>query len=165
MTTPLGDTRELTTLTSAFRIRRATPSDAEAISEALLQASLGAWGWFVGYERIEAATRGREHPADLVAEDDDGVFAFVSWDERSGEIVRLYTHPRGQGRGAGAALLEAAEDALRDAGCTEAWLNTEERGAATRRFYERRGWVESGPPRVRDWHGAHLVEPRYAKRL
>jgi GNAT superfamily N-acetyltransferase len=152
-------------VTASFRIRPATPADAEQISDALLQASLGAWGWFVGYDRIEAANRGREHPADLVAEDDDGVFAFISWDASNGEILRLYTHPRGQGRGAGAALLEAAEDVLRDAGCDEAWLNTEERGANTRRFYERRGWVESGPPRVRDWHGVRLVEPRYAKRL
>ena len=150
---------------SPFHIRRATPDDAEAISDVLLQASLGAWGWFVGYERIEAANRGQRHPANLVAEDDEGVFAFISWDDRNGEIERLYTHPRGQGRGAGAALLDAAEDALREAGCTEAWLNTEERGTATRRFYENRGWVESGPPRVRDWHGAHLVVPRYVKRL
>ncbi len=152
-------------MTSAFRIRPAAPSDADEISDVLLQASLSAWGWFVGYERMKAANRGQRHPANLVAEDDDGVFAFVSWDERSGEIVRLYAHPRGQGRGAGAALLEAAEEALRDAGCTEAWLNTEERGTATRRFYERRGWVESGAPRVRDWHGVHLVEPRYVKKL
>jgi GNAT superfamily N-acetyltransferase len=152
-------------VTAAYRIRPSTPDDAEAISEVLLRASISAWGWFVGAERIEAANRGRKHPADLVAEDDGGVFAFVSWDDDSGEIVRLYTHPRGQGRGAGAALLEAAEDALRKAGCHEAWLNTEERGTATRRFYERRGWVESGPPRVRDWHGVHLVEPRYVKRL
>ena len=150
---------------SGYRIRPAKEEDADAISDVLLQASLAAWGWFVGYDRIEAANRGQKHPADLVAEDGDGVFAFVSWDDRSGEIVRLYTHPRGQGRGAGAALLEAAEDALRKAGCTEAWLNTEERGTATRRFYERRGWVESGPPRVRDWHGVRLTEPRYAKQL
>jgi RimJ/RimL family protein N-acetyltransferase len=34
-----------------------------------------------------------------------------------------------------------------------------------RAFYERRGWIEEGPPRVRDWHGARLVEPRYVKRL
>jgi hypothetical protein len=27
------------------------------------------------------------------------------------------------------------------------------------------GWVEDGPPRVRHWHGARLVEPRYVKRL
>jgi ribosomal protein S18 acetylase RimI-like enzyme len=130
-----------------------------------LQAGLEAWGSFLGAERIEAANRDREHPADLVAEDDEGVFAFVAWDAESGEITRLYTHPRGQGRGAGAALLNRAVEALRAAGRREAWLNTEGRNVAARRFYERQGWVEEGPPRVRDWHGARLVEPRYVKRL
>ena len=148
-----------------FRIRPATPADAEAISEVLLQAGLDAWGPYLGVERIEKANRGRMHPADLVAEDDDGVLAFVSWDDRTGEIERLYTHPRGQGRGAGTALLHEAENALRAAGCTEAWLNTEERNTAARHLYEREGWREAGPPRVREWHGARLVEPRYAKRL
>jgi ribosomal protein S18 acetylase RimI-like enzyme len=83
----------------------------------------------------------------------------------SGEITRLYTHPRGQGRGAARHLLGRALEALRAAGCTEAWLNTEERNEDARRFYERQGWVEDGRPRVRDWHGARLVEPRYVKRL
>lgn len=148
-----------------FRIRCATSSDGEAISAVLVAAGLQAWGPFLGHDRIEAANRGRRHPADLVAVDDEGVFAFVAWDEETGEITRLYTHPRGQGRGAGRRLLDCALDALRAAGCREAWLNTEERNVAARRFYERQGWVERGPPRVRHWHGARLVEPRYVKRL
>ena len=131
----------------------------------LLAAALHAWASFLGRDRIEAANRGRRHPADLVAVDDEGVFAFVAWDEETGEIARLYTHPRGQGRGAGRRLLECAGGALRAAGRDEAWLNTEERNVAARRFYEHQGWVESGPPRGRDWHGARLVEPRYVKRL
>lgn len=131
----------------------------------LLAAGLEAWESFLGPGRIEAANRGRRHPADLVAVDHEGVFAFVAWDAESGEITRLYTHPRAQGRGAGSRLLECALDALRAAGCSEAWLNTEERNVGARRFYERQGWIEEGPPRVRDWHGARLVEPRYAKRL
>ena len=102
---------------------------------------------------------------DLVAVDDEGVFAFVAWDTDTGEILRLYTHPRGWGRGAGRALLEHALQALRAAGRTQAWLNTEERGERTRRFYERNGWRESGTARVRDWHGATLREPRYIKKL
>jgi GNAT superfamily N-acetyltransferase len=147
-----------------FRIRPATPADERAVSDVLSAAALDAWASFLGHDRLERANRGRRHPADLVAEDDEGVFAFVAWDDESGEITRLYTHPRGQGRGAGSRLLGCALDALRAAGCSEAWLNTEERGAAPR-FYEHRGWVEQRPPRVRDWHGARLVEPRYVKRL
>jgi ribosomal protein S18 acetylase RimI-like enzyme len=148
-----------------FRVRQATPTDADAISAVLLAAGLRAWGSFLGAERIRAANRGRAHPADLVAVDDEGVFAFVAWDETTGEVTRLHTHPRGQGRGAGRQLLSRAVDALREAGCTEAWLNTEERNTEARRFYEGQGWLEDGPPRVRDWHGTRLIEPRYVKRL
>jgi ribosomal protein S18 acetylase RimI-like enzyme len=152
-------------VTGNYRIRAATPVDSGAISVVLLEAGLHAWSAFLGAERIEAANRGRTHPADLVAVDDEGIFAFVAWDETTGEIERLYTHPRGQGRGAGRELLDRALDALGAAGCTEAWLNTEARNEAARAFYERDGWTEEGPPRIRDWHGARLVEPRYVKRL
>jgi ribosomal protein S18 acetylase RimI-like enzyme len=136
-----------------------------ALGAVLLAAGLHAWASFLGAERIQAANHGRLHPADLVAVDDQGVFAFVAWDETTGEITRLYTHPRGQGRGAGRELLARAVTALRAAGCAEAWLNTELRNVEARRFYERQGWVEDGRPRVRDWHGARLVEPRYVTRL
>jgi GNAT superfamily N-acetyltransferase len=152
-------------MTSRYRIRPATPADAEAISDVLLSAGLQAWAGFLGAERIEEANRGQTHRADLVAVDAEGVFAFVAWDEKTGEIELLYTHPRGQRRGAGRELLNRALDALRAAGCTQAWLNTEERNLGARRFYELEGWIEEGPARVRDWHGAHLVEPRYVKAL
>jgi ribosomal protein S18 acetylase RimI-like enzyme len=112
-------------------------------------------------ERIEEANRGRQHPADLVAEDDAGVFAFVAWDDATGEILRLYTHPRGWGRGAGSALLARAVAALHAAGCRQAWLNTESRNERARHFYERYGWRLDGTARDRIWHGAHLHEPRY----
>ena len=152
-------------MSGRFGIRRATPADADAVSAVLLEAGLDAWASFLGAERIDTANRGVEHPADLVAVDDEGVFAFVAWDAATGEITRLYTHPRGQRRGAARELLARAEDALRAAGRAEAWLNTEERNRGARRFYESQGWVEDGPPRIRDWHGARLVEPRYVKRL
>jgi ribosomal protein S18 acetylase RimI-like enzyme len=150
---------------AGWRIRPARPGDAAAITAVLLAAGLEAWADFLGAERIEAANRGRQHQADLVAVDDGGVFAFVAWDATTGEIQRLSTHPRAKGRGAGRALLDRALDALRAAGHTEAWLNTEERNERARRFYERHGWRQEGPARVRDWQGARLVEPRYVKHL
>jgi ribosomal protein S18 acetylase RimI-like enzyme len=152
-------------MTGSYRIRPATPGDADAISVVLLEAGLQAWSAFLGAERIAAANRGTKHRADLVASDEEGVFAFVAWNETTGEIERLYTHPRGQGRGAGRELLNCALRALRSSGRTEAWLNTEARNEGARAFYERAGWIEEGPPRIRDWHGARLVEPRHAKRL
>jgi len=153
------------TVPPGYEIRPATDDDIDAIADVLLAAGLDAWAEFLGAERITAANRDYRHPADLVAVDDEGVFAFVAWNETTGEIDRLYTHPRGQRRGAGRALLDRALDALRAAGCEEAWLNTEARNAGARQFYEALGWREDGPPRVRDWHGARLVEPRYVKRL
>jgi ribosomal protein S18 acetylase RimI-like enzyme len=139
--------------------------DAPAISELLTASGVAAWGAFLGADRVKEATAGREHPADLVAVDDEGVLAFVAWDVVTGEIVRLYTHPRAWGRGAGRALLDRALDALRAAGLTQAWLNTEERNVRARDFYERHGWRQDGTARVRDWHGARLREPRYVKDL
>jgi len=142
-------------------IRTATPADADAVTEVLTAAGVAAWGPFLGADRIEAATRGLRHPADLVAVDSRGVFAFVAWDGATGEILRLYTHPRGWGRGAGTALLDGALAALRATGSTRAWLNTEARNLRARRFYEHNGWRVEGPPRERIWHGAQLDEPRY----
>lgn len=150
---------------SDWWIRKPEPGDAEAISQALTEAGVAAWGSFLGEQRIRRANEGRRHPADLVAADAEGVFAFVAWDSETGEITRLYTHPRGARRGAATALLECALAALRAAGRERAWLNTEERNAEARRFYERRGWRQEGPPRAREWHGATLREPRYVKDL
>ncbi len=150
---------------STWKLRPAGPADAEAVSEVLTAAGVEAWGSFLGADRVEQANRGRHHPADLVAEDAEGVIGFVAWEAETGEITRLYTHPRAWGSGAGRALLDAALDALRAAGRRQAWLNTEERNTRARAFYERHGWREDGPPRVRDWHGARLVEPRYVRDL
>ena len=150
---------------AGWTLRPPVPEDASAIADVLTAAGVAAWGGFLGAERVERATRGTEQPADLVAVDAEGVVGFVAWDAATGEILRLYTHPRAWGGGAGRALLDCALDALREAGFRQAWLNTEERNERGRRFYERHGWRVEGPPRVRDWHGARLREPRYVRDL
>src|SRR3954447_16626411 len=148
-----------------WSLRQATAADAPAVSEVLGAAGAAAWGEFLDRDRLDRANRGRTHPADLVAVDDRGVFAFIAWDATTGEILRLYTHPRGWGRGAGRALLDRALEALRASGQTQAWLNTEERNEHGRRFYEHLGWSEDGTARVRDWHGVRLRESRYVMNL
>jgi GNAT superfamily N-acetyltransferase len=152
------------TLAPDVRLRPATERDAGAVAEVLVEAGVAAWSGFLGEERVRAANAGRTHPADVVAEDAGGVCGFVAWDAQTGEITRLYVHPRRWRAGVGRALLAAAEDALRAANVSRAWLNTEERGPAGP-FYERCGWRREGAPRVRDWHGARLVEPRFVKDL
>ena len=150
---------------SDFALRPPEPGDADAISAILTEAGAAAWSGFLGEERVREATGGARQPADLVAVDDEGVLGFVARDAATGEILRLYTHPRTWGRGAGRALLDAALDALRAAGLKQAWLNTEERNQRASAFYLRHGWRIEGEPRVRDWHGARLVEPRYVRDL
>jgi ribosomal protein S18 acetylase RimI-like enzyme len=149
-----------------WTIRPATAGDATAVSEVLTAAALAAWGEWLGAERIESATGAVVHPADLVAVDAaDRVIGFVSWDSATGEITRLYTHPDAWGSGAGRGLLDRALVALRDAGVSQAWLNTEERNERARHFYEQQGWRIEGEPRVREWHGTTLTEPRYVRDL
>lgn len=148
-----------------WRLRPGTAGDVAAAAHVLTAAGVAAWGAFLGEERIRQATAGARHPVDLVAEDERGLLGFVAWHAATGEIDRLYVHPRGWGVGVATALLDAALDALRAAGRTRAWLNTEERNARAVAFYEREGWRREGAPRVHDWHGARLCEPRFVKDL
>lgn len=150
---------------SSYRIRAATVADQQEVNDALVASGVDAWAGFLGEERIVRANADRDHPANLVAEDERGVFGFVAWESATGEITRLYVHPRAQRRGAGRALLDQALAELRAAGCPTAWLNTEERNHGTRTFYRRLGWSEEGPPRVRMWQGVRLVEPLFVIRL
>jgi GNAT superfamily N-acetyltransferase len=143
-------------------VRAAEPADHDAMAELFLAAGRAAWG-FAG----EAALAGMRAPAftggELVAEAGGEVVGFVV--PVGCEIDLLYTHPRAWGSGAGRALLAAGETALRDNGCTEATLWTEERNERPRRFYEAAGWRTDGGVRKRVWNGAKLRELRYCKRL
>src|SRR3954463_9593169 len=88
-------------------------------------------------------------------------FAFVG----GCELQFFYTHPRVWGRGFGRALLAAAEDALRAAGCTEASVYTEERNHRALRVYRAAGWREDGRVQEREWLGVPIREPWLRKRL
>lgn len=57
----------------------------------------------------------------------------------------LFVDPGAWGGGIGAALLVAAEDAMREARYSRAILNVAERNPA-RAFYEHHGWRAEGPP-------------------
>ena len=141
-------------------IRAATAEDAAAIAEVFLAAA-GAWG--VAGEEAPAMEPPPIRGGELVAEDDDGIAGFAIVEDCA--IDLLFTHPRAWGRGAGRALVVAAEDALRDAGCAEVSLWTEERNASARRVYQASGWRKTTDSRERVWNGAPLRELRYRKRL
>jgi GNAT superfamily N-acetyltransferase len=147
---------------SPFRLRPATPDDHPAMAEAFLAASRAAWG-FVGAAALDAMIAPPFEGGEIVAEDDEGIAGFVLPENCMIEL--LYTHPRAWGRGAGRALLAAAEAALREAGCREATLWTERRNERPRRFYEAAGWRPDFQVRERRWNGAPLAELRYRKTL
>ena len=143
-------------------IRAATAEDAAAIAEMFLSGAREAWG--LADDELPAEMEPPEiHGGELVAEDDDGITGFAI--VQDSEIDLLFTHPRAWGRGAGRALVVAAEDALRDAGCAEVSLWAEERNTSARRFYQASGWHKTTDSRARVWNGVPLRELRYRKRL
>src|SRR4051812_44135380 len=148
-------------------LRPAAPPDLPAITALQHAAALEAFAHIGPVEKLEP----RDWAADLdaadtalVAVDEDGSvvgFAFVG----GCELQFYFAHPRVWGRGFGRALLAAAEDALRAAGCTEAFVYTEERNARPLRIYHAAGWREDGHVKERDWLGVPIREPRLRKTL
>jgi GNAT superfamily N-acetyltransferase len=139
-------------------VRPATADDAAAIAAIFLSSAGEAGG-----ETPTAMEPPAIHGGELVAEDEDGVVGFAI--VKDGGVDLLFTHPRAWGRGAGRALVVAAEDALRDAGFAEVSLWADERNASARRFYQASGWRKTTDSRERVWNGAPLRELRYRKRL
>ena len=143
-------------------IRPATAEDAAAIAEMFLTGAREAWG--LAADELPAEM---EPPpikgGELIVEDEDGLAGFAIL--KDCEIDLLFTHPRAWGRGAGRALLLAAEDALRAAPCGEVSLWTEERNANARRIYQASGWRKTKELRERVWNGTSMRELRYRKRL
>jgi GNAT superfamily N-acetyltransferase len=78
-----------------------------------------------------------------------------------GEVYALYVLPQEQGRGTGTALLELALEHLRGAGLTPVLLWVLRDNAASRRFYQRRGFTADGAGHVYQAGGVPLPEVRY----
>jgi ribosomal protein S18 acetylase RimI-like enzyme len=102
----------------------------------------------------------------LVAIDESGnVVGFSAVHPREGEMFLLFVHPEHAGRGVGRALLDAAHEALRAAGCREAFLYTHEANERALAVYEASGYRRDGYVRESDFRGVHLREPRLVKSL
>ena len=143
-------------------MRAAEAADHAAMGDLFLAAAREAWA-FVGPDALAAMREPVFVGGELVAEDEQGLVGFVI--ALNCEIDLLYTHPRVWGSGIGRELLAAGEAALRESGCTEARLWTEERNERPRRFYAAAGWQTDGGVRERIWNGARLRELRYRKAL
>ena len=79
----------------------------------------------------------------LVSEDETGVQGFTCVNHQTGYVWALFVIDEAQGRGHGAALLDAAMAQLRKAGHRQAFLST---GAGTKAegFYRSLGWLPMG---------------------
>lgn len=73
-------------------------------------------------------------------------------------VPALYVHPDAFGTDAGGALMDAATDAIRQRGYSEAILWMLDGNQRAARFYQRRGWVRDGGARLSDWPGIAYVE-------
>lgn len=122
---------------------------------------------------------GGDRELTLVAELDGEVAAFCTLEVPSTEpeepddvagIPALYARPDAFGRGVGAALMQAALDAMRERGYREAILWMLEGNERAQRFYDRRGWVRDGGRRAADYPGVAFdreppIEIRFRRRL
>jgi GNAT superfamily N-acetyltransferase len=155
-------------------VRRATVRDAPELARVHVASWLGAYRGLLPDEvldrlSVEGRTEqwrdwlrpGGDRPLTLLAEAERALgFASLAIPppEDEGEpsdvgmIPALYVEPEAWGRGAGAALLAAAVDELRSAGCREGILWMLEGNDRADRFYLRQGWRRDGARReARHW--------------
>jgi len=119
---------------SAFALRSLQPVDSAWVARHVAEQ----WG-----SEIAVAHGAIYRPAELpgfVAEDEGEALGLLTYHIDGGacEIVTLDSQRAGQG--IGAALIEAAEDAARQAGCRRLWLITTNDNTHALRFYQKRGF-------------------------
>ena len=156
-------------------IRRAEPADAQAIGAVFDAAVREGWKYlgelaarpmFPPEEWDEEVARHAPPNAMLVAiNDDDRLIGFTAVHPTEGEMFLLFVDPDHAGCGVGRALLEAAHEVLRSAGCREAFLYTHEQNERAIAVYEAAGYRRDGTVRESDFRGVHLREPRLVKAL
>ena len=125
-------------ITVAFKLRRATASDADAIADVYSASfrlltflpmlhTIDEYRWFIANVILKECEV-------TVAEDETGIVAFLAL--RGEEVRLLYTRPDRIGMGAGTQLIDAAKTS--GVGALELWcFQANERA---RRFYEARGF-------------------------
>jgi ribosomal protein S18 acetylase RimI-like enzyme len=160
---------------SGIVVRPAVPTDAARIG-AVYDAAVRA-GWTYLGELVDEPMFTSEfwdqlvsdHQAPnvlLVAEHEtDGVVGYSAAHPDEGEMFLLFVHPDQAGQGVGRTLLAAAHDALRAAGCQEAFLFTHERNVRALTFYAEAGYYPDGQERTTDFRGTPIRELRLVTQL
>jgi ribosomal protein S18 acetylase RimI-like enzyme len=160
--------------TPAIPLRRAVPADAAAIGAVFDAAVRASWTYLgeLAAEPIftpqdwEQLVADHAHPnLLLVAVDETGVIGYTAVHPEECEMFLLFVHPATAGRGVGRTLLAAAHDALRAAGCCEAFLFVHEQNERALAVYKAAGYCPDGSERVSEFRGARVREVRLVKRL
>lgn len=154
-------------------IRRAEPEDAQAIGAVFDVAVHEGWrylGELAAHpmfppEEWDDEVAKHAPPNALLVAIADLLIGFVAIHPADGEMYLLFVHPDHAGRGVGRALLEAAHEILRSAGCREAFLYTHEQNERAIAVYEAAGYRRDGTVRESEFRGVHLREPRLVKAL
>ena len=158
-----------------IRLRPAVASDAQAIGAVFDAAVRVGWTYLgeLASQPMFTAAEWDKDVADhappnlmLVATDDgDRVIGFTAVHPADCEMYLLFVDPAAAGRGVGRMLLAAADDALRAAGCREAFLYTHAQNERALHVYASAGYRPDGSIRESDFRGTRMRELRLVKRL
>jgi ribosomal protein S18 acetylase RimI-like enzyme len=162
-------------MADTITIRRATAEDARAIGAVFDAAVRAGWTYlgdlaqtpmFLPEEWDKEVADHAPPNLMLVAVDEaSAIVGFVAVHPAEGELFLLFVHPEAGGRGIGRRLLDAGHDALRAAGCREAFLYTHEQNERALAVYRAAGYRPDGTIRESDFRGTALREPRLVKQL
>ncbi|MGO2745683.1 GNAT family N-acetyltransferase [Microbacterium sp.] len=150
----------------SLQVRRATPDDLSGVCEVFLGCWRESYRGILPDDAITAMTDERAEAlwrrvlasaegVVLVAERDRELLGITRYAVTAamGAVHSLYVAPHAHGGGIGKALLEAASDALREAGATEARLWVFAANAPSIAFYIARGWTPDGETRIQEEFG------------
>jgi ribosomal protein S18 acetylase RimI-like enzyme len=166
---------EVTPQAARITLRPAVPADAAAIGAVFDAAIRTAWTYlgeliaepmFTPQDWDQLVADHLPPNVLLVAVDEtEGIVGYAAVHPEDGEMFLLFVHPAHAGRGIGRTLLAAVHDALRAAGCREAFLFVHEQNERALAVYTAAGYRPNGPIRSSDFRGTHLRELRLVKQL
>ena len=160
--------RDVTEIT----LRRAVAADAPTIGAVFDAAVAAGWTYlgplvaepmFTPHDWEQLVTDHEPPNVLLVAEDGTGVIGYAAAHPEECEMFLLFVHPARAGRGVGRMLLAAADDALRSAGCCEAFLFVHEQNQRAIDVYCAAGYRPDGSDRLSEFRGRPIRELRLVK--
>ena len=162
-------------MADTITIRRATAADAQAIGAVFDAAARAGWTYLGELAQTpmftpdewdkEVADHAPPNVMLVAVDESSAIVGFVAAHPAEGELFLLFVHPEAAGRGIGRRLLDAGHDALRAAGCREAFLYTHEQNERALAVYRAAGYRPDGTIRESDFRGTALREPRLVKPL